>query len=844
MTPAPAEPPTRASGLPDDGPGGGALVTGGLVVALVAALVRATCVPEPFPYWSMDPTRIRVPVTGLTPSMGLALDGACWLALGLVLLGESRRGGRGLGVPVWAVVMLGVTCIPAAMHAWIIDGGSLENLSIGSGWAGAAAAGLAAMLACRRDALRRLTLAVAIGLIGMLAAKGMLQVFIEHPRTVEDYVSDRAAYLAAHGWSEGSAQARAFERRLMHAEASAWFGLANVLAGVAAAGVAWFAGVLACRPWRSDAAGTRRGWACTAWLVLGLLLSAWCVHAAGSKGGYALSVLGLSIVGVAAAARVRARARVADVALRLAAPAAMVLPLAAIAARGVVGERISELSLLFRWFYLEAACRIFASSPLVGVGPGDFKPAYMLAKSPISPEDVASPHSILFDYASTLGIGGVVIGALFGWMAGLAGAGAGHAASVGSARSGRGPAANGTDVRRGDGLPVARGERRVLGWIAALGASVAVISSAVEIAVVSPESQGARLIGLAAWIGLAWAAWHALDGVSRGTAACAAGRAAQAGAALTLVAACQFELTGTQGTSACWVWVVLGAAAGAACRRSTCRTSVGDGPRTRRIEVAAAAGCLAACAGVLVLGVVPTLRWEAALRRGVELVRAPVELGSRFESLAELSHPGDVAQGLGRLARELGGLLGRAVALDERSVSVALTELGASRARAARDALAAAAQRGPKHAETWQAASRLSLQAAGAWVLLGRHDEARTDAQRAEELAVQGVAVTLERSAASLGWLGTVRQTMGELLGEPGRLASAAEAWERAAALDPHGVTFPLRLMRAYRTMGDGERARAWARRALENDARLRLDPLVRLTDVERAEAEAQAGEP
>src|SRR5690606_11618084 len=78
--------------------------------------------------------------------------------------------------------------------------------------------------------------------------------------------------------------------------------------------------------------------------------------------------------------------------------------LVAVAARGVAGEKIGELSLLFRWFYLQGSARIIAEHPWLGVGPAGFRDAYLLAKPALSPEEVTSPHSVVFDWMSTLGV--------------------------------------------------------------------------------------------------------------------------------------------------------------------------------------------------------------------------------------------------------------------------------------------------------------------------------------------------------------------------------------------------------------------------------------------------------
>ncbi|HQR39835.1 MAG TPA: hypothetical protein PLF26_15715, partial [Blastocatellia bacterium] len=74
-----------------------------------------------------------------------------------------------------------------------------------------------------------------ISVAAVLAFRGIEQVFIEHPGTVENFKRNRDAILAAQGWPPDSAMARGYERRLMQAEATGWFGLSNVYASFAAA---------------------------------------------------------------------------------------------------------------------------------------------------------------------------------------------------------------------------------------------------------------------------------------------------------------------------------------------------------------------------------------------------------------------------------------------------------------------------------------------------------------------------------------------------------------------------------------------------------------------------------
>lgn len=76
------------------------------------------------------------------------------------------------------------------------------------------------------------------------------------------------------------------------------------------------------------------------------------------------------------------------------------------------------------------------------------------------------------------------------------------------------------------------------------------------------------------------------------------------------------------------------------------------------------------------------------------------------------------------------------------------------------------------------------------------------------------------------------------LEGDRGHLARAVEAWERAASLDPHSLTFPMLILEGLEKLERTEAARKWAARVLEINERLRLDPDLQLTDKQRRRVE------
>src|SRR4051812_5529636 len=61
-------------------------------VALACVYAKVVVSFDPFPYWGSDPTRVVLPVTGLTPGPSMLLDCIILIACGAALLFESLLG--------------------------------------------------------------------------------------------------------------------------------------------------------------------------------------------------------------------------------------------------------------------------------------------------------------------------------------------------------------------------------------------------------------------------------------------------------------------------------------------------------------------------------------------------------------------------------------------------------------------------------------------------------------------------------------------------------------------------------------------------------------------------------
>ena len=373
-----------------------------LLGMLAIVVLRLGCTHEPFPGWSGDPFELPNPIVGITPAASLLLDA---VAMALAAVSILRCGGIS--------VLQGVCCSLAAAvivyHAAVDRDGDLENALLGFNWLASLGMGLALSCLCRDRFVRALAMGILLAPLPLLAIKGAHQRFVEHAQTLASFLADKSRFIAAQGWAEGSSMALAYERRLRQAEGIGWFGLANVYAGL---GVGLFVASTGLLIAASRSSAPR--WS-KAMLALCSLLGAAILALSGAKGGYAAAGLGIGCVAITSlwVRRWPDSARFVRHGGAIFAAGAICGVLVLVALRGIIGTRLGELSVLFRWYYLEGAVAIFREHWLIGTGPAGFRDAYMLFKPDLSPEDVTSPHSVLFDYASTLGIAGLGAGIIW-----------------------------------------------------------------------------------------------------------------------------------------------------------------------------------------------------------------------------------------------------------------------------------------------------------------------------------------------------------------------------------------------------------------------------------------------
>ena len=385
------------------------------VLMLGPQFVKISTTISAIPRWELDPLSVPAELLGFGIAGPAILDVLTLLGAALAL--SVAPASRPASALQRALIALSCWLIPlgcaAAALFWIIAPiALLHDQRITLAWVSGLCAALAMSRIGADRAVRTITLAAITSLLVILAAKGAVQLLLDHPRTVSNFIENKETILASQGWTPDSPSARGYERRLMQNEPTGWFGLANIFSTFFAAGVGLFATLFAAA-FTQGPSKSRTHMRLAAAAMLALCLAA--AVAAGSKTGLIMSAAGLASAGcwLLLSRRAQTRAhRHASARQYLAAAAALLLILAvnlAIVARGVLGERIAELSLLFRWFYMEAAWRIFAAAPLTGCGPDGFKERYLIHKNPISPEEVQSPHNIILDYAATLGLAGIAL---------------------------------------------------------------------------------------------------------------------------------------------------------------------------------------------------------------------------------------------------------------------------------------------------------------------------------------------------------------------------------------------------------------------------------------------------
>lgn len=856
-----------------------------LSLALAAIFARACGGNAGFVGWDADPFVDPSLTVGWTGGWSVALDAAAMVAAGLTMALSAHRASWRTLLPAGAAVLAcGFAC---AYHAFSDAGLMPGHLRIGAAWtsAFALAAAITVIGPCTR--VRSLVFASVIGFVTLLAVKGAVQVFAEHPALVEAVKKNQAIYLQSQGWSADSSMARSYLRRVNDAEASGWFGLSNVYSSLCAAGVAMGL-ALTWSAWRAvrggEASGTSRHAASAGagdqrgidaeraatnlpliCAVLVTLLAIGGVALGGGKGGFLATIVGAASLGVLAVMVKISRGAGVSVggargtliarAAGSLGPVLVALVLIAVAFRGYLGERFSELSILFRAFYAQAAVRIFGQNPVLGVGPDGFKDAYLLTKNPLNPEEVASPHSIMFDWLACLGLfGGVLVVVLLIWLFRVGhGLVRGHLAEVCAAES-EAPGVGGMQsaVGAGEGEQVGQAEQAerveriddasngvdvrlciVVGVAAVMGGLL------VERAGLTPITAAAAVGGMVLWAVIA----SIVLGLCRRDGFWKIGLAA---GAIVLAVHAQIEVSMSLPSSVGIVLAVIAAAAAgsgrAGLRNGTHGTEVTrsnsrDACRAAAHGLAIALGLLVSVAGVALVfvGARPVLAWEATLAGAADQAREVAK--GRFA--LGLNAQGADPQVLQDAAIDLSIALGQSVAPTPSAIVAALQQIEPRRREAAWMGLEAAARSGVVDWRVSRERSRMAI-----WMCQWLASAPANDVSARQQLdrwlprvlleipdertkRVPGLVSSLVWQASVMHSLLDIQQRTGVAVGvTPQQLIAVVK---RTQFADPSNASHALRLLRTIKAFPAGvadapSEIRSAAKLTLELDGLARLD--------------------
>ncbi len=834
------------------------LIALGLI--LTPWLVRATSAHVTLPYWDMDPMVVPPTMSGLGPAGSMLVDAV--VLFGAVLgLWEARRSSwrdgaeHGVGQDAWrawlypaiafGLVLIGVG--PIVCHGWLREVAYVQHQRVGAAWGAAMIGGLALWHLARDAKVRAVGRAAIMGFVVLLAVKGAAQMLVDHPAMVADFERGKDRLFAANGWTPESPMARGYARRLMQNEATGWFGLSNVYASFAAAGVLAWAGVA----W---VVLKQRAELSARWMKIGvaagLIAAVAALAMSQSKGGFGALLLGIAAWGVWWV-MLKWRWRFAG----LVAPALVTLTLLGVVARGLIGERIGELSILFRWFYMQAAVRIATGfelpasvngpavrvgNALRGVGPDGFKDAYLIAKNPLSPEEVASPHSVLLDWWACLGVPGLAWGAVL--VVGLVLIGR-RVRNGNAARADATSTPNDASESESPIPPL----RPLIRAVCVIGAAAVLAALLAARGAIDESGAIVAVGGLVAWCVTGAAA---LSAILRGGAIVRLGVAAMATA---LAVHAQIEVTASHPTS-CGLFVALLALAAAGAKVGGSPAPAPgfapvphpDGSRRAArfarhawwfVGGGARAIVLVLAIGLLWGGVAPAWRWEQTLRETAMDLQPVAEARRRMEEAAGMGMT-EQREAITALASDLQARIGRPVEASgpgvERGMRVlelAITAPVIERLRIGitpfdwrlmREAGRQAVRNmpGSKPGSPW---SDLAL----VWPSTGLFSQPRDDEP--------GIASMHYWNASA--WDAHWRH----IAPAPGDHIIGAALLRASLRLDPYNIMTWMRLADDAAEAGRADEAKAAARRVLELDALLRLDPLRQLDERQRARMERLA---
>ncbi|MDF1808565.1 MAG: O-antigen ligase family protein [Phycisphaerales bacterium] len=763
----PAEPISQRNRL------GSILLMIGFVSMTLMVFIRAMIEHDAFPYWDSDPFLFSLPITGLTPNLTLILNisvvGSCCLSL----IGMMFRRDE---LPVITSLMVVLGIIVIGFHNYQ----QLDTSLDGSNLFAIMSVLFVTSFAHKVESIHKIMISLVVSFGIMLTIQGGYEMFVEHPLTVQNYELNRDSFLASRGWASDSFQTRSYERRLFQPEPIAWFGLTNVFASFVGAGAA---GLLVLG-WRLKSSSKLWSVIFLAGLIsfAGLLLTQ-------AKGGIGAFVLGMSIFVFAQLLKkfkIDGRATVV----------VSFLIIALVLLRGIIGERVGELSLLFRSQYIVGSFRMFIEHPLIGVGPGAFQENYAILKPALSPEDVASAHSVPFDLLAQLGIGGLAcIWVLIN--------------TVWRAR----PQQSTCNESSTQQLLPSRIQTQITLGVIALAS---VISIRFAAGVIDSNSLIIQVFATLAWAGVVYLILNCLNTItelSRSTV-----RVCIFTAASVIVIHSMIEVTGTWYVSG-MLWALIVGLSSTQSIEKSISTTLG---RYMSILV---------CLTLFVVGTLFALRvstlsaWEKELELASNAAGDIAFIRSKLDELEFSNRPNVLLE---EISTELSFILDASVEPTIDSVINALNSVEFNARIKAAEHLIHATTLYSTHSPTYIAASEQLL-----W--LSARQAADGNTEESEKLWIQIISILetgaqMSELSSAYRWLGSVLVGRAETyIDDPRReswLVEAQSAYEKAFERSPHSVQLAVRLMDLADERNNLEQSRTWALIAQKLHKESRLDPL------------------
>ena len=254
----------------------------------------------------------------------------------------------------------------------------------------------------------RLSIGLAV-LISAIAGLGLYQHYVFYPSARAEYQklateleqTERPedlqiiqSQLREMGVPEDEPAKTLFLQRLINSsEPFGFFALANTFAGILAVGFVLLLGMMV-GSWQKFPMGHR------IFFVIMIAVVGYCLLLTKSRSAQIGTLVGVVLLGVRwfqSATQLSAKKMSLIVGLT-----AWVLALAvglAIATGGLDIQVLSEApkSLIYRLEYWQGTLAVISENPLFGVGPGNFRQAYLQHKLPESSEEIADPHNMILD---------------------------------------------------------------------------------------------------------------------------------------------------------------------------------------------------------------------------------------------------------------------------------------------------------------------------------------------------------------------------------------------------------------------------------------------------------------